>query len=66
MPLHMGKIASIIALLTIGAFVVWLMIGSLLTGETAEEEDIGALPAAGSSLLASGPAFGQKVQRIGA
>jgi hypothetical protein len=38
MPLHLGKIAAGIALLTIGAFILWLLLGSLLTGERADQQ----------------------------
>ena len=38
MPLHLGKIASLVALLTIGAFILWLMFGSILTGERADQD----------------------------
>jgi len=37
MPLHLGKIATIIAILTIGAFVLWLLFGSIVTGERADQ-----------------------------
>lgn len=36
MPLHLGKIAALIALLTIAAFMLWLMLGSTWRGEHAE------------------------------
>lgn len=35
MPLHLGKIAMLIAVLTITAFLVWLMFGSLIIGASA-------------------------------
>jgi hypothetical protein len=38
MPLHFGKIAAGIALLTVGAFILWLLLGSLLTGERADQQ----------------------------
>jgi hypothetical protein len=38
MPLHLGKIASLVALLTIGAFILWLMFGAILTGERADQD----------------------------
>ena len=37
MPLHLGKIAGLIAILTIGAFILWLLFGSIVTGERADE-----------------------------
>lgn len=36
MPLHLGKIAALIALLTIAAFIIWLLIGSLWRGAHAD------------------------------
>jgi hypothetical protein len=41
MPLHLGKIAALIAILTIGAFILWPLFGSIVTGERADQ-----LPAA--------------------
>lgn len=37
MPLHLGKIAALIAILTIGALILWLLFGSILTGERADQ-----------------------------
>jgi hypothetical protein len=37
-PLHFGKIAGGLAVLTAIAFVLWLMFGSLLTGEVADQQ----------------------------
>ncbi len=37
MPLHLGKIAALVAILTIGAFILWLLFGSIVTGERADE-----------------------------
>jgi hypothetical protein len=48
MPLRLGKIAASIALLTIGAFILWLLFGSILTGERADqaaEQASGSMPA---------------------
>lgn len=44
MPLHLGKIVASIALLTIGAFILWLLFGSILTGERADQAG-GTMPA---------------------
>ena len=45
MPLHFGKVFAAIVLLTVAAFVLWLLWGSFFQGETVEEE-----PAASHSL----------------
>lgn len=37
MPLHYGKVFAFIALLTIGAFILWLIWGAFFAGETVEE-----------------------------
>ena len=37
MPLHLGKVAGLIAILTIGAFILWLLFGSIITGERADQ-----------------------------
>ncbi len=37
-PLHLGKIAGGLAVLTVIAFILWLMFGSLLTGVTADRQ----------------------------
>jgi hypothetical protein len=37
MPLHYGKAFALIALLTIGAFILWLIWGAFFAGETVEE-----------------------------
>jgi hypothetical protein len=47
MPLHYTKIFAIFALLTIGAFLLWLVVGSVWQGES--EVKI-APPQAGSAL----------------
>lgn len=36
MPLHLGKIAALIAFITIAAFIIWLLIGSLWRGAHAD------------------------------
>jgi ABC-type transporter Mla subunit MlaD len=38
MPLQFGKIFAVIALLTVAAFVLWLLWGSFFQGETVEEQ----------------------------
>lgn len=38
MPLHFGKIFGAIALLTIGAFIAWLLFTTLFATERAEEK----------------------------
>lgn len=38
MPLSFGKIGSIIALLTVAAFVLWLLFTSFFASETVEED----------------------------
>jgi mannitol-specific phosphotransferase system IIBC component len=38
MPLHFGKIFAAIALLTIGAFIAWLLFTSLFATEQAEQK----------------------------
>jgi hypothetical protein len=67
MPLHLGKIAALIALLTIGAFVLWLTFGSWLTGESADQHpgEGWLMPPStgGNHRLAR---LGQQEQRIGA
>ncbi|MGA8690280.1 MAG: hypothetical protein ACLQF1_02700 [Methyloceanibacter sp.] len=42
MPLHFGKIFAFIALLTVLAFVLWLLWGSIFAGETFDKK--AALP----------------------
>jgi hypothetical protein len=37
MPLHYGKIFAIIALLTVGAFILWQLWVAIFAGETVEE-----------------------------
>jgi hypothetical protein len=32
MPLHLGKVAAAIALLSVGAFFLWLLFGAFVTG----------------------------------
>jgi hypothetical protein len=38
MPLHFGKIGAAIALLTVAAFVLWLVVTTLFTTEQAEQK----------------------------
>jgi hypothetical protein len=38
MPLHFGKIGAAIALLTVAAFVLWLIVTTLFTTEQAEQQ----------------------------
>jgi hypothetical protein len=38
MPLHFGKIGAAIALLTIGAFLAWLLFTTLFATEQAEQK----------------------------
>jgi hypothetical protein len=47
MPLHYTKIFALIALLTVGAFLLWLVVGAFWQGET--EAEIEA-PQAGTAL----------------
>jgi hypothetical protein len=47
MPLHYTKVFALLALLTIGAFLFWLVVGSWWQGES--ESKIGA-PQAGAAL----------------
>jgi hypothetical protein len=44
MPLHFGKVFGFIALLTVAAFVLWLIWGALFEGEEATQERPAALP----------------------
>ncbi len=46
MPLHYTKIFSLLALLTVGAFLLWLVVGSLWQGESEAER---AAPQAGAT-----------------
>ena len=58
MPLHLGKIAALIALLTIAAFVLWLLFGSLWQGEQAEKRANimpNSAPASPLALQSAGP-----------
>ena len=51
MPLHLGKVAGLIAILTIGAFILWLLFGSIITGERADQDvqqGGGGMPAPGA------------------
>ena len=43
MPLSFGKVGAFIALLTIAAFIGWLLFTSFFASETVEEEDVGAV-----------------------
>jgi hypothetical protein len=36
MPLHFGKVFAFIVVLTIGAFIVWMVLGSFFEGEEVE------------------------------
>ncbi len=36
MPLHFGKVFAFIVILTIAAFMVWMVLGSFFEGEEAE------------------------------
>ncbi len=38
MPLHFGKIGAAIALLTVGAFIAWLLFTTLFATEQAEQK----------------------------
>ncbi|MGV1014275.1 MAG: hypothetical protein ACOYB4_04825 [Methyloceanibacter sp.] len=38
MPLSFGKIGAFIALFTIGAFILWLLVTSFFASETVEED----------------------------
>ena len=38
MPLHLGKIFAAIALLTVGAFIAWLLFTTLFATEQAEQK----------------------------
>jgi hypothetical protein len=51
MPLHFGKIGAAIALLTVAAFIVWLLFTTLFATEQAEQklEQHGAVELTGSS-----------------
>jgi len=40
MPLTFGKVGAFIALLTIGAFILWLVITSFFASETVEEDAV--------------------------
>ena len=46
MPLSFGKIGSAIALITVAAFVLWLIFTSFFAGETVEQDagQTGSLP----------------------
>jgi hypothetical protein len=52
MPLHFGKIGALIALLTIAAFVLWLLFTSFFATEQAEQqvEQTGAVELGGGSV----------------
>ncbi len=52
MPLHFGKIFGAIALLTVAAFVLWLLFTTFFATEEADQkiERTGAVELAGSSL----------------
>jgi len=44
MPLHFGKVFGVIALLTVAAFVLWLLWGALFEGAEVEKEHPASLP----------------------
>jgi hypothetical protein len=44
MPLHFGKVFGVIALLTVAAFVLWLLWGALFQGAEVEQEQPASLP----------------------
>ena len=53
MPLNFGKIGALIALLTIGAFILWLLFTSFFASEEVEEEvapQSGAIELEGGSI----------------
>ena len=52
MPLHFGKIGAAIALLTVGAFVLWLLVTTFFVTERAEQklEPTGAIELDGGSV----------------
>ena len=52
MPLNFGKIGAAIALLTVAAFVLWLLFTSFFASETVEEDagQTGSLPALSASV----------------
>ena len=52
MPLSFGKIGAFIALFTIAAFILWLLVTSFFASETVEEdaENTGALEFSGASI----------------
>ncbi len=37
MPLHFGKVFAFVALLTVAAFVLWLLWGAFFEGETGDD-----------------------------
>ncbi len=51
MPLHFGKIGAAIALLTVGAFVLWLLATTIFATEEADQklEPTGAIEMNGST-----------------
>jgi hypothetical protein len=52
MPLHFGKIGAAIALLTVAAFVLWLIVTTFFATERAEQqiEPTGAVTVLGEAL----------------
>jgi hypothetical protein len=44
MPLHFAKVFGVIALLTVAAFVLWLLWGALFQGAEVEQEQPASLP----------------------
>jgi hypothetical protein len=51
MPLHFGKVGALIAIVTITAFLLWLMFGAFFEGESVEDE--GAALHGGSAVASS-------------
>ena len=51
MPLHFGKVGALIAIVTITAFLLWLMFGAFFEGETVQDE--GAALQGGGAVAAS-------------
>lgn len=53
MPLSFGKVGAFIALLTIAAFIGWLLFTSFFASETVEEEAVGAVTPVASLMLSA-------------
>lgn len=55
MPLRFGKVFALVALLTVAAFVLWLIWGSFFEGETVEEPAASnSVPTAAERLVLAG------------